>query len=131
MMTSFDAILIPFAPIPTPIAGFAEPAETDGMHKADIQAAIKKKGKTLTQVATAAGLGRAACRNALCRKHVRGEKAIAAELGLPLWELWPDRWEKAPDGSAARIDLRRTRSVYETHNTGRRRAGHRQKSEAA
>ncbi|WP_234826916.1 helix-turn-helix domain-containing protein [Rhodopseudomonas palustris] len=56
-----------------------------------IKAEIHRRGETLTGLAIDAGIDEAACRLALCRRNTRGEKVIAAFLGVPLEELWPDR----------------------------------------
>ena len=66
-------------------------------HKEDIKAAVRKRGVTLTQLALSAGLAESTCRNALIRPTPSGNRAIAAFLGLPLHELWP-QWF-GPDGS--------------------------------
>lgn len=79
-----------------------------GWHRADIRAAVEKAGKTLTRLALDNGLEEWACRHALARRHQPGEKAIAALIGVPLWELWPGRW-RAPlreGGEPSRIDNR-------------------------
>ena len=73
-----------------------------GWHKADIRAAVEKKGKTLTQLALDSGLDPTACSVALLRPWAAPEKVIAAFVGVPLWELWPRRWNV--DGT--RIDNR-------------------------
>ncbi len=80
-----------------------------GWHPADITAAIKKAGTNPTALARAKGIHPAACRRALAARNTPGEKAIAELIGVPLWELWPDRW-KAPEvegDSPIRIDNRR------------------------
>lgn len=79
-----------------------------GWHRADIRAAVEKKGKTLTQLAIDNGLEEWACRHALARRHIPGEKAIAAFIGVPVWELWPGRWRapRTKGGEPSRIDNR-------------------------
>lgn len=80
-----------------------------GWHRLDIRAAIEKRGQTLTELAEAKGLHPAACRRAVVARHTPGERAIAEFIGVPLWELWPDRWQApaAPGGQPVRIDNRR------------------------
>ena len=68
-----------------------------GWHREDIRAAVRKRGKTLSRLALDSRLEPSACRVALCRRHWRGETAIAAFLEVPVQELWPERWN--PDGS--------------------------------
>lgn len=81
---------------------------TEGWHRADIRAAVEKAGKTLTQLALDHGLEEWACRIALTRRHIPGEKAIAALIGVPVWVLWPGRWRapRSPGGEPGRIDNR-------------------------
>lgn len=99
-----------------------------GWHRADIRAAVMKKGKTLTQLSLDNDLPEWACRNALCFRHAPGEMAIAAFIGVPLWELWPGRWRapKTKGGAATRID-NRYRKKYRRSASPR----HGQKAEAA
>lgn len=84
---------------------------TTGWHRADIQAALVKKGSNLAKLAAESGLNPAACQRAVHGRHVGGEIAIATKLGVPLWELWPDRWApppaEAPNLPAIRLDGRR------------------------
>ncbi len=79
-----------------------------GWHRAQIRAAVEMKGRTLTQLALDNGLEEWACRHALTRRHIPGEKAIAAAIGVPVWELWPGRWRapRYPGGEPSRIDNR-------------------------
>lgn len=104
-----------------------------GWHRADIRAAIEKRGKTLTQLALDASLPAWACRHALHHRHIPGERAITKFLGVPLWELWPDRW-RAPDhvgGDPERIDNRTLRKAYRAQNTNPASARHCQNGKAA
>ena len=61
-------------------------------HKEDIKAAVRKLGKTLSDLARDNGLPESTVRNALSRPLKSGEIAIAEFLSVPLYELWPDRW---------------------------------------
>lgn len=81
----------------------------NGWHPSDIKAAVEKTGTNLTKLARKNGLSYAACRNALLSRHIPGEQAIALQIGVPLWELWPDRWRApgAKGGDPERIDNRR------------------------
>ena len=60
-----------------------------------IKAEVQRRGESLTGLAIDAGLEESACRVALVRRNIRGEQAIAAFLGVPVEDLWPDRY-KAP-----------------------------------
>jgi Ner family transcriptional regulator len=63
-----------------------------GWHPADITAAVKKRGMTLTALALANGLSESACRKALLTKYAKAEIAISQFIDVPLHELWPERW---------------------------------------
>lgn len=58
-----------------------------------IKAEVHRRGTTLTQIATDAGLDPSACSAALIRRHFAGEKALADFLRLDPADLWPDRYE--------------------------------------
>lgn len=80
---------------------------SQGWHRADIRAAVEKKGKTLTQLALDHDLNESACRRALRGRNIPAEMAIAALIGVPLWELWPGRWRAPRKGDTpTRIDNR-------------------------
>lgn len=75
-----------------------------GWHPEDIKAAIRKTGVTLTQLALETGLPESACRVALHRPRYWAEQVIAAYLGVPPFELWPQRYRR--DGSLPEWRLR-------------------------
>lgn len=62
------------------------------MHRAYIVAAIKAKGSTLSQLSINAGLHPRTLNNALDRKYPKGEKIIADFIGMPVNEIWPERY---------------------------------------
>ncbi len=70
------------------------------MHSELIKARVRMAGYTLADVAHIAGIGESTVRQALLRPSAAGEKAIAIILGMPLYELWPDRWTQ--DGKRIR-----------------------------
>lgn len=80
-----------------------------GWHRADIRAAVEKRGTSLKELAEKRGLHPAACQRAVAARNTPGERAIAELLGAPLWELWPDRWQPpaTPGDEPERIDHRR------------------------
>lgn len=84
-------------------------------NRSTIRAAIEKKGSNLKELALRAGLpNEKACQNAVFQRHIQGERVISQFLGVPLWELWPDRW-RAPStegGDPHRIDNRRRHQEY-------------------
>ena len=88
-------------------------------HKEDIKAAIRRRGTTLKRLALDAGLWESATRVALCVPCFRAEQAIAAFIGIPAQELWPDRYD--PDGTPLHPRARRQ------HLSRSPRGGHRQK----
>ena len=66
-----------------------------GWHAEDIKAAVRKRGTTLSKLATDHGLDESCCRAALIRSQPEAEKVISRYLGVPLHELWPDRWDES------------------------------------
>jgi Ner family transcriptional regulator len=68
--------------------------QPDGWHLEDIKAAVRKKGITLKALAIAHGLEPTATKQALRRPHTKGERAIAAVLGVAPQLIWPDRYEE-------------------------------------
>lgn len=90
--------------------------QTEGWHPEDIKAEVRKKGTTLSKLATDHGGAESLCRAALRRPSPQGEKIIAAFLNIPLQVLWPERY--APNGD-------RVRHVRDETNQNRDRA-HRQ-----
>jgi len=89
-----------------------------------ILAAIKRKESNLTALARSAGLNDSACRTALTRPFPAADKVISDFLGVPLHELWPDRYE----ANDARIDRRTIR--YREENRRKAKQPHRQMCEA-
>lgn len=80
------------------IAGhLTEAVMAKNWHKEDIKAAIRKRGKTLSDLARDNNLPESTVRNAVTRPVKSGEIVIAKFLSVPLYELWPDRWTTAGD----------------------------------
>ncbi|WP_071604044.1 MULTISPECIES: helix-turn-helix domain-containing protein [Dickeya] len=61
-------------------------------HPADIIAALRKKGTSLSAVSRKAGLSSSTLANALYRPWPKGELLIANELGVKPEEIWPSRY---------------------------------------
>ncbi len=59
-----------------------------------IRAEVTRRGGTLTGIALTAGLNEGACRQALTRRHIAGERALARFLGVSPEKLWPERYSK-------------------------------------
>lgn len=67
-----------------------------------IRAEVHRRETTLTAIALAAGLDQSACRSALVRRHLAGERALADFLGIAPEKIWPERYAK-PSPWAKRI----------------------------
>lgn len=61
-------------------------------HSADIIAALKKRGTTLSAVSRKAGLASTTLTNALVRHWPKGEKLIAEALDVTPEQIWPSRY---------------------------------------
>ncbi|HDL8056228.1 TPA: helix-turn-helix domain-containing protein [Yersinia enterocolitica] len=61
-------------------------------HKADIIAAIHKKGSSLAELSRQAGLSSSTLANALKRPWPKGERIIAEFLGVAPMVIWPSRY---------------------------------------
>ena len=61
-------------------------------HPADIIAAIKKRGTSLSALSRNAGLRPSTLHNALARRWPKGEKIIADFLNVSPAEIWPSRY---------------------------------------
>ncbi|MGY5956493.1 Ner winged helix-turn-helix DNA-binding domain-containing protein [Kosakonia sp. BK9b] len=61
-------------------------------HKADIIAALHKRGTSLAKVSREAGLASPTLANALTRPWPRGEWLIAIALDVHPAVIWPDRY---------------------------------------
>jgi Ner family transcriptional regulator len=60
-----------------------------GWHRADIIAAVRKRGASLSEIGRRVGLSRKSMSWALIRRHERANLAIAEFLGVPPHDLWP------------------------------------------
>lgn len=76
-----------------------KPAHKD-WHRADIKAALEKRGWTLRRLSQARGMAPTYLANALDRPVPRGEAIIAEVIGVPAQQIWPSRYEA--DGSPRR-----------------------------
>ncbi|MCE9873790.1 helix-turn-helix domain-containing protein [Hafnia alvei] len=64
-------------------------------HSADIIAALKKRGTSLSAVSRNAGLASSTLANALIRQWPKGERLIAEALDITPEQIWPSRYHKA------------------------------------
>ncbi|MEL7694461.1 MULTISPECIES: helix-turn-helix domain-containing protein [Pantoea] len=69
-------------------------ASTENWHRADILAAIRKRGGTLAQLSRDNGLHERTLYNALERNWPKGEGIIAAYIGVAVNVIWPERYRK-------------------------------------
>lgn len=63
-------------------------------HRADIVAALHKKGWSLRKLSIQVGLSAGALNNALDRPWPKAESIIAAAIGEAPEAIWPSRYEK-------------------------------------
>lgn len=61
-------------------------------HPADIIAALRKQGTSLSAVSRNAGLASSTLANALTRRWPKGERLIAEALGVAPEHIWPSRY---------------------------------------
>ncbi|MEW6124141.1 MAG: helix-turn-helix domain-containing protein [Pseudomonadota bacterium] len=79
-----------------------------------IKAEVHRAGTTLTAIAIAAGLDPSACRSALVRRHIAGEAALAAYLGVAVEILWPERYRRPSPWAKRILDQQGAASQNET-----------------
>ena len=63
-------------------------------HSADIIAALKKRGTSLSAVSRKSGLASSTLANVLTRRWPKGERLIAEALGTAPEQIWPSRYRK-------------------------------------
>jgi Ner family transcriptional regulator len=61
-------------------------------HRADIVAALKKRGLSVRQLSRDAGLGENTLANALRTPWPKGERIIAEAIGMRPDQVWPSRY---------------------------------------
>lgn len=61
-------------------------------HSADIIAALKKRGTTLSAVSREVGLASSTLANTLIRHWPKGERLIAQAVGVPPEQIRPSRY---------------------------------------
>ncbi|SMF82842.1 transcriptional regulator, Nlp family [Tistlia consotensis] len=90
-------------------------------HPEDVKAAVRKTGITLTALGIRAGIPGATVRKCLYTPCPKGNRVVADYLGLDLFALWPEWYDR--DGNRLSSRSRKTSAA--------RSAGHRQKAAAA
>lgn len=71
-------------------------------HKADIKAALEKRGWTLRRIAIKHNISPRAISQALHSRYPASERRIAAELGLHPMVIWPSRYDEDGNSNARR-----------------------------
>lgn len=69
-------------------------AQPEDWHRADIVAALHKRGWSLRRLSQEAGLSAGALNNALDRPWPKAERIIAAAIGVTPETIWPERYVK-------------------------------------
>lgn len=72
----------------------AQKNAAEDWHRADIVAALHKKGWSLRRLSQEAGLSAGALNNALDRPWPKAERIIAAAIEEAPETIWPSRYEK-------------------------------------
>lgn len=70
-------------------------ADYQDWHRADVVAALRKKGLSVRRLSVEAGLSPNTLKSALQFKYPRGERIIADALGLTPKEIWPSRYPES------------------------------------
>ncbi|MDM5073177.1 helix-turn-helix transcriptional regulator [Aeromonas caviae] len=68
-------------------------------HRADVIAALKKRGMNITSLSRDSGLAAGTLANALRAPWPKGEKIIAGALGLEPKDIWPSRYQNLQQAS--------------------------------
>ncbi|OOZ41692.1 hypothetical protein BOW53_02845 [Solemya pervernicosa gill symbiont] len=75
-------------------------AAPEDWHRADIKAALEKKGWSLRRLSLANGYKDGnTLKNALARRWPKAEKIIADVIGVPPSEIWPSRYPDASENT--------------------------------
>ncbi|WP_136414762.1 helix-turn-helix domain-containing protein [Herbaspirillum sp. ST 5-3] len=69
-------------------------AQAVDWHRADVVAALHKKGWSLRELSRQSGLSDGTLKSALDRPYPKAERIIAAALGLDPRAIWPNRYAK-------------------------------------
>ncbi|NVM78871.1 Ner family transcriptional regulator [Duganella sp. SG902] len=69
-------------------------ASSADWHRADVVAALHKKGWSLRELSRQSGLNAGTLKSALDRPYPKGEQIIASAIGISAMEIWPQRYQK-------------------------------------
>lgn len=75
-------------------------------HRADIKAALEKRGFSITRLAELHGIRPTTLAHTFDRPYPINERRIADVIGVPAHEIWPSRYN--PDGSPRQRGVRRS-----------------------
>jgi Ner family transcriptional regulator len=71
-----------------------KPVQTQDWHRADIKAALEKRGLSLARLARLNGYARSSTVMALHHPWPKMERIIAGAIGTPPQQIWPSRYRK-------------------------------------
>jgi Ner family transcriptional regulator len=77
------------------------------MHRADIVAALRKRGTSLRKLSREHGFAPDTLRHALRRPYPDAERIIAGALHKEPAEIWPSRYESTPRGNSGKSTSQR------------------------
>lgn len=69
-------------------------AQADDWHRADVVAALHKKGWSLRELSKQSGLSAGTLKSALDRPYKKAEGIIAGAIGVDPRTIWPSRYAK-------------------------------------
>ena len=76
-------------------------------HPEDVKAAVRKKGKSLSDLARDYEYSESYLRGTLIRPRPYGEEIIAKFLGIPAAEIWPSRYKPRKRPRNGRVGKRK------------------------
>ncbi|MDF0377654.1 helix-turn-helix transcriptional regulator [Methylophilus sp. YYY-1] len=94
-----------------------KPASSD-WHPADVIAAFKKRGTSITRVARELGMCDSYLRQALVRPYPKAERVLAEQLGVTPQSIWPSRYHAngTPKSGRGERGIGRHHSYYAKKN---------------
>lgn len=74
--------------------GDSAEAPPGGWHQQDIQAEIRKRGSTLSELSRTHDLDRGTLQAVFYKRYPKGQRIVAAFIGRSLHELWPHWYDE-------------------------------------
>lgn len=68
--------------------------EPSDWHRADILAAVKKRGSSMVALLRGSGLADSTLSNVLHRRWPKGERIVAEFIDVPPEQIWPTRYRR-------------------------------------